>query len=455
MSNKRYVVAIEISSSKVVGVLGQIFPDGKLDIIAIESEKCVECVRYGIVQNVDDTAMRISRIIQRLEMNKEIAPDKISGIYIGLSGRSMRSIPVDVTLNFTDEQVISENAIEQLRRKAEEKAVDSSLDVIDAVPRSFRIGNVLTREPLGNLGKSIHATYDLIVCRRQLKKNINRLELEKRFGLHTNGFIVTPLATGQLVAPDTDKRLGCMLVDLGAETTTVTIYKEGDLRYFATLPIGSRNITRDIMSLSVLEETAEDLKQNNVSAIRSGSNAKALTIHGINQGEASEIVAFRAEEIVINIMEQITYAGLKEKDLPGGIILMGGGMLLDGMEKLIRETSKMNVRFGKLPAYITTAGKAPAQETLQAISILYAGATGNDAECVSRVTRDLPESGEPADYPDDRGHDDDENDNKNNHRPGGNRKRPNPILEKLRFGFGKARDMFTPKIEDDSDLIDE
>lgn len=393
MNTTRYVAAIEISSSKVIGAVGRIYPDGKLEVIAIEQEKCVECVRAGIVQNVEETAMRISRILTHLELNKNVAPHKITGVFIGLSGRSLHSIAAEVELSLPDEMVIDRETVQRLRSRAEEKAIDSSLEVIDAVPRFFTIGNTKTKEPVGNLGTDIKAIYDLIVCRPQLKRNIERTGLTDRLGIRNHGFIVTPLATGQLIPSESEKRLGCMLVDMGAETTSVSIYKDGNMIYFATLPLGSRNITRDITTLNLLEESAEEIKIQSGNAIPSGSSTK-LNIHGVDMGEISEIVVARAEEIMVNILEQIKYAGLEDKDLPGGIILIGGGVRLNNMEELIRNTSKLPVRRGHLPdTYISIADKNPSLEALQVISILYAGAVNSQAECLTTAApRDLPEN---------------------------------------------------------------
>lgn len=400
MTNPRYVAAIEVCSSKVIGAVGKIFPDGKLNVIATAEEKCVECVRFGIVQNVEETATRIARIISQLERNHEVEPRRITGVFIGLSGRSMRSISAEVSLTLPEETVIDARIVEELRDKAVSKAIDSSLEVIDAVPRSYTIGKNVTKEPTGNVGSSIKATYDLIACRPQLKRNLGRTGLTDRFEIHINGYIVTALAAGALIPNDSEKRLGCMLVDMGAETTTVTIYKDGNLQYFATLPLGSRNITRDITSLNLLEESAEDIKIQSGNAIAGNSNA-ALNIHGVDLQEISNIIVARAEEIVVNIMEQVTYAGFKDSDLPGGIILIGGGAQLNNMAELMRRTCKLPVHPGQLPSnYISFSGKTPSPEAYEVISVLYAGATHSDAECLSMPRAEMvPPTGTIPDNP--------------------------------------------------------
>ena len=201
--------------------------------------------------------------------------------------------------------------------------------MIDAVPRIYTVGKTETHSPKGAIGNYIEATYDLIVCRPELKRNLTRT-IPDKLGIKIEGFVVTALATGHLILTPDEKRLGCMLVDMGAETTTVSIYKKGGLRYFATLPFGGRNITRDITSLNVLEEKAEQIKQTYGNAMGADIISPS-NINGIKQSDINNLVVARSEEIVANIMEQIEYADLKETDLPGGIICIGGSARLQGM----------------------------------------------------------------------------------------------------------------------------
>lgn len=442
MNTPRYVAAIEVSSSKVIGAVGRIYPDGKLEVIATEQEKCVECVRFGQVHNVEETALRIARIINLLERHKNIAPHKITGIFIGLSGRSLRAIDASVSLALPEETIINREIVEKLRRKAEEKAIDSSLEVIDAVPRNFTVDTAKTNEPLGTLGQNIKAVYDLIVCRPQLKRNLMRTGITDRLGITNNGFIVTPLATGQIIPTEQEKRQGCMLVDMGAETTAVTIYKEGSLQYFVTLPLGSRNITRDITSLNLLEESAEDIKIQSGNAIPTRTSTK-LNIHGVDMAEISNIIVARAEEIMLNILEQINYAGMKDNDLAGGIILIGGGVHLKNMKELIERTSKLKVREGQLPSsYITAQGKTPSFEAIQVISILYAGATRSDAECLTSASqKELPENGDAYQKDDDNV----------SHKDVNHKEREQRQPSRFKKFFTRIGEILTPEDEDDED----
>lgn len=393
MNEERYVAAIEISSSKIMVAVGKLRPNNQLDIIACEQDKGVEGVRYGVIQNLEDTSLRIQHLFSKIQRRSSVLPREITGVYVGLSGRSLRSLTTEVSKNLPEDTEITNEIISELRAQALETAIDNSLEVVDAIPRVFKVGKNETTSPKGMVSDSIKGTFDLIVCRPEIKRNLIRT-LNDKLGIKINGAMVTALSTGQLVLKPEEKRLGCMLVDMGAETTTVTIYKSGHLRYFATLPLGGRNITRDITSLHILEDKAEDLKTTSGDAIPRDT-ASSMNINGIKMTDVSNLVVARSEEIVANIVEQISYAGLSEKDLTGGIICIGGGSQLRGMLELLGNQSDMTVRRGKLPAHIRIEdNKAPSLEIIELACVLYTGATNNKAECLAIPTRqELPVNG--------------------------------------------------------------
>ncbi len=394
MTEDRYVAAIEISSSKIVAVVGKVRPDGQLCIIASEQEKGVESVRYGVIRNLEETSMRISRILSLLERKPAVAPRRITGLFVGLSGLSLRSIPTRVSINLPDDTEITDDIITRLLQQARSTAIDSSLEVMDAVPRSYTVGRLETTSPKGAVGDSISAEYDLVVCRPEIKNNLIRT-VQDKLGKSIKGIVVTALASGQLILSAEEKRLGCMLVDMGGETTTVSIYKNGHLVYFATLPLGGRNITRDLTSLNILEERAEEIKITSGNAIPR-ETVSTLNYNGIRDADVSNIIVARSEEIVVNILKQIQYAELKDSDLPGGIVVIGGASKLNGMLDLLSNKSSLNVRRGTLPQYIILEDtKISSGEIIDVASVLYAGATGNEAECLERPAQErVPVTGD-------------------------------------------------------------
>lgn len=441
--SERYIVAVEISSSKIIASIGKVTEGGHLDVIAIEQESAVEAVRYGIIQNLEETSVRLGRVLGRLEQNADISPKKIKGVFVGLSGRSLKSIPVEVVRNLADDTEIDNAIIESLKAEAMRTAIDNTLEVVDAVPRIYKVGKTETNSPIGRIGNRIEATFDLIVCRPELKRNITRT-LPDKLGIRIEGFVVTALAYGHLILTPDEKRLGCMLVDMGAETTTVTIYKDGYMRYFATLPLGGRNITRDITSLNVLEERAEEIKLQSGKAIVNDV-ASSLNLSGLKLSDVNSLVVARSEEIVANIVEQIEYAGLHESKLPGGIICIGGASRLPEMVELLRIQSNMPVRRGELPKEVVINDhRAAKMEYIEVVSVMYAGATLSTRECLELPPREtVPVNGTTNNKDDfERDHDEE--------KETGRRKRG--LFSNLAT---RISELFKNPSEDDSDIIDE
>lgn len=442
MNKERYIAALEISSSKIIGAVGIYSGNGQLSVIAVEQEECKDYVRYGIIQNLEGVSMHVNSILSKLSRNPAIAPRKITSVFIGLSGRSMRSISSEVKLSFSEETEITDSILERLRKDATMTAIDNSLEVVDVVPRNYIIDKIETNSPKGSIGRSITAIYDIIACRPELKRNIIRA-ITDRIHVNVAVFVVTPLATGHLIVTREEKRLGCMLVDFGAETTTVSIYRKGCLYYSATLPLGGRNITRDITSLSVLEERAEEIKCTSGDAI-ARETPSTLNINGLKLSDVSNLIVARAEEIAANVIQQLEYAGLKKKDVAGGIICIGGASKLNGMLELLEKQSGLSARLGHMPEYVHPAdARTNRLEALQVVSLLYAGATVSDTECLEMPgIEELPRTGEgneeePA-----------QNQNKSISEIG---KRKSKFFNGARNFFGN---LFAPPQEDDSSELE-
>lgn len=446
MDTDRYIAAIEIGSSKIIGAVGRVKDSGRIDVIALEQEKGTECVKYGIIQNLEETSMRIAGIVERLERRANVNPRKITGVYVGLSGRGLKSLTHTVEMRMPEETEITDKTLSQLKSTALGQAETNESEIVDAVPRFYRTEGGETLSPKGRIGKEISATFDIIMCRPEMRRNIMRT-LPEKTGIRMEGFVVTAMSTGQLVLSSEEKRLGCMLVDLGAETCTVSIYKFGHLCYFATLPLGGRNITRDLTSLNLLEEKAEEIKTVSGNAMATETGPQ-ININGLKVSDISNIIVARAEEIAVNILEQIEYAGLKPKDLPGGIVCIGGGFKLNGMLDLLHTKSGLQVRRGSLPAnYINMEEtRIPSYEAIEVVSILYSGAMLNDANCLEyKQGGSLPATGDPN--PDDPQEEDVEKEAESRKKE--QRARRNTIIGNIKR---KVTEFFAGDDDDDTEL---
>lgn len=349
MDNK-YVISLEIGSSAVQVVAAAYNPvePGPLTIIGAAEAPLVNCVRYGRVQNVKQVAHQTLVALDSLRENPELADREVVGVYTSLGGRSLHSLTAEAQLTFTEETCVTDDIIDRLKDQAVEN-VNQDVEIYDVIPVSYTVDSMATANPVGVYVKEIKARFTVVVCKNMNIRNLERV-LEEQLALEICGTIVRPLAIADLCLTRDETRPGCMLVDLGAETTTVSIYREGALVYLATIPLGGAHVTRDIAAArGITEEQAEATKCNMASAMIDASAPNA-EIRDINNHAHA-----RAIEIVANILAQIEYAGLTPSHLRAGIIITGRGARLRNFCKLLEAQSGMKVRAAAIPATIHMA----------------------------------------------------------------------------------------------------
>lgn len=409
----RYIVALEIASSKVKGAISTVDDTpGSLSpatILAIEEEEICNCVQYGRIQNVVDVLRHTSYVIQKLENRTGVTPRKVCRAYAAIGGRSLSSVKAKAEIVLPAEMEITGEIIQRLRQEAV-RSVSGDKEVLEVIPCRFYVDNTAIKNPVGTIGSRLRGEFTIVQCSPVNKRNIEMV-VEERLKIHIAGFIVRPTAIAELVLGYEEKQLGCVLVDFGAETTTISIYKDNTLQHISTLPIGSRNITRDITAgLNLTEERAEMIKREIGNAINESSGFAA----GHDESRINCYVQARTGEIVANILAQISFAGFKPSDLPAGIIVVGRGAKLRNFNAFLESQSKMKVRYGIAPSLfrIADAGIEVA-DNIDVISILAEAGKRRDPGCLELPATEDVQSEEDTDndedirYGSDDGDDDD------------------------------------------------
>lgn len=379
----KYIVAIEIGSSKIRGALASIDPNGAINILAVQDERVVDSVRYGHVKNVEEVSTKVDAICRKLENSRAILPRKITGVYVGLSGYTIGASHASEVSRFDADTEIDNSIIEHLKGLITTSGSEGK-DIYELLPYEFIIDNESTLNPVGRVGHSIKGTFSVIEGAPSIKNNLNRV-FPERLNLTVNGYIVSALAQANMVLTPDEKQLGCMFVDFGCETTTVIIYKKGVLRYMATLPMGSRNITRDLMSLNNLEEQAESIKRA-IGISAADAPGRQSGQHSIEQPELGNYITARAGEIIANVIANIEYAGFTPADLPSGIVTVGGGARLKGLSDMITSQSGMKVRMGTAPRSIRLSDTSISSDDItDVVALLLSAAERKPLDCLTSV----------------------------------------------------------------------
>lgn len=357
MELTEFVAAVDLGTSKIVGIIGSKRADGSILINAVESEPSDSCIKRGCIQNVDETATKLSRLIEKLENR---ANCKIGKIYVGLGGQSLQSIDHKVTQQLNEDTPITDQIINMLKEESMRLPLGNK-EILEIVPSEYLVDGKRVGQPVGVYGIEIEATHKIIVGRPSLRKNLNRV-LEK-IQMPLAGYILSPLASACILS-EPEKSLGCVLVDFGAATTTVSIYKDGLLRHLAVIPLGGNTITKDIASLQLLEKEAEKVKVyfGNAAPEMDESENKIIK-HAdvkidspeIQMSTLHQVVLCRSEEIIENVSNQLKVAGYESKQLSVGFILTGGASNMKGLTTLLRKKTDMEVKVGVFQKPIISA----------------------------------------------------------------------------------------------------
>ena len=331
MAAKEFIVAIELGSSKVTGIAGQKNLDGSIQILAVVKEESSAFIRKGVVYNIDKTAQCLTSIIKKLETQLKT---EIRQVYVGIGGQSIRSVRNVISKDLPNESIVTQEMVIELM-DANRNMTYPDQEILDAAVQEYKVGSQFQIDPVGIQATRLEGNFLNILERKAFYKNLNKCF--ETADINIAEMYLAPLALADSVLTEAEKRSGCALVDLGADTTTVSVYSKNILRHLAVIPLGGNNITKDIATLQMEESDAERMKLKYAAAYTDNNdidNDLKYSIDPERQIESRkfiEIVEGRLEEIIENVWYQIPSEYYDK--LLGGIILTGGGSNLKNIEK--------------------------------------------------------------------------------------------------------------------------
>ena len=335
-----FIVAIELGSSKMTGIAGRKNLDGSINVLAVVKEDSTDCIRKGIVYNIDKTAQALMTIVKKLENNLKT---KITHVYVGVGGQSIRSVKSVNVKNLPVETTGSQDMINELM-DANRNMSYPEQEILDAATQEYKVDSQYQIDPVGIQCTRLEGNFLNILWRKTFYRNLNKCF--DNAGIAIAEMYLAPLALAESVLTTAEKRSGCMLVDLGADTTTVSVYSKNILRHLAVIPLGSNNITKDIASLQMEDKDAENMKIKYGCAYTDNDdidNTKKYPIdndRSVDSRKFIEIVEARMLEIIENAWYQIPNEYVDK--LLGGIVLTGGGANMKNIEQAFRNTTHID-----------------------------------------------------------------------------------------------------------------
>ncbi|MBP3776228.1 MAG: cell division protein FtsA [Prevotella sp.] len=328
---KEFIVAIELGSSKMTGIAGKKNLDGSIQVLAVVKEESSSFIRKGYVYNIDKTAQCLATIVSKLEKQLKTS---ITQVYVGVGGQSIRSVRNVISKELPADTVVTQDMVIELM-DANRNMKYPDQEILDAAVQEYKVDSQFQLDPVGIQCNHIEGNFLNILQRKAFYKNLNMCF--EAANINVAEMYLAPRALADSVLTETEKRSGCALIDMGADTTTVSVYSKNVLRHLAVIPLGGNNITKDIASLQMEERDAEKMKLKYASAYTDNNDIDNNLKYSIDQDRQVEsrkfveIVEGRLEEIIANVWCQVPEE-LCDK-LLGGIILTGGGSNMRDIEK--------------------------------------------------------------------------------------------------------------------------
>jgi cell division protein FtsA len=352
-----YVAAIDIGTTKIVSLIGKVNEKNRLEILGM-STAVSKGVKRGVVLNIEETVTAIRQTVEEAERQSGL---QFTDVFVGIAGQHIKSIKNRGYINLgSDRDEIVQTDIDALIADMYKIPIELGEEIIHVLPQNFIVDSETgIKNPVGMSGRRLEANFHIVIGQIASAKNIEKCV--NRVGLRVNQLILEPLASSAAVLTDDEKEAGVALVDIGGGTTDVAVFCDDSIRHTAVIPFGGNVITRDIKEgCKILHRQAEALKTQFGSALGDlAPEEKVVTIPGINGREPKEIsfknlayiIQMRMEEIVDAVMFEIENSGCMDK-LSAGIVLTGGGALLNHVAQLVRFHTGMDVRIGYPVEYL-------------------------------------------------------------------------------------------------------
>ena len=391
-SRTTLITGIDVGSSAVRIAVGQVVTQGNGQLLQILgcAEVPAEGIHKGIITSIDDAVSSVSACLERAE---RLAGAQLGHAVVGISGSHILSQQSKgVVAVAKPDGEITEDDVARAIEAARTVATPVNYEILHVIPKTFTVdGQSGIKDPTGMTGVRLEVDAQIIQGVSSQIKNISRVVY--RAGLSVDSMVLTILASADIVTTERQKELGVAVVNIGASTTSIAIFEDGDVLHTAILPIGSEHITSDIaIGLRTSIDVAERVKVEYGTALPKSVGRKeeiflaelgAAEQEVVDRKYVAEIIEARVEEIFRKIdkeLRAIERSGL----LPAGVLFTGGGARLDGLVELAKKELRLPAALG-YPIDITSLSeKVNDLSFASAIGLVAWGAESDQPVTVQR-----------------------------------------------------------------------
>ncbi len=353
-AERKLIVGLDIGTSKVVAIVGEIGDDDEIEVIGIGSHPS-RGLKKGVVVNIESTVQSIQRAVEEAEL---MAGCEINAIYAGIAGSHIRSLNSHGIVAIRDKEVTASD-VDRVIDAARAVAIPADQKILHILPQEFVIDHQEgIKEPVGMSGVRLEARVHMVTGAASAAQNI--VKCVQRCGLQVDDIVLEQLASSFAVLTEDERELGVCLVDIGGGTTDIAVFAGGAIQHTAVIPIAGDQVTNDIaISMRTPTQYAEDIKIKYACALSQLANPDE-TIEVPSVGDRpprrlarqtlAEIVEPRYEELFTLIREELRRSGFEEL-IAAGVVITGGSAKMEGAVELAEEVFHMPVRLG-IPQHV-------------------------------------------------------------------------------------------------------
>lgn len=354
-SEKNLIIGLDIGTSKVVAIVGEIKLNGGIEIIGIGSHPS-RGLKKGVVVNIESTVQSIQRAVEEAEL---MAGCEIHSVFAGIAGSHIRSLNSHGIVAIRDKEV-TQGDVERVIDAARAVAIPADQKILHILPQEFIIDEQEgIRDPVGMSGVRLEARVHMVTGAVSAAQNI--VKCVRRCGLEADDLILEQLASSYSVLSEDEKELGVCLVDIGGGTTDMAVFTGGAIRHTAVIPIAGDQVTNDIaVALRTPTQHAEEIKIKYACALTQlATSDETIEVPSIgdrpprrlSRQTLAEVVEPRYEELMTLIQAELRRSGFEDL-IAGGVVLTGGSSKMEGVIDLAEEVFHMPVRLG-VPQYVS------------------------------------------------------------------------------------------------------
>ena len=346
---RNLIVGLDIGTSKVAAIVGEITNEGNIEIIGIGTAPS-RGLKKGVVVNLESTVNSIQKAIEEAEL---MAGCQIRSVFAGIAGSHIRSLNSHGIVAIKDKEV-TQYDIDRVIDSARAVAISADQKILHILPQEFVIDlQDGIKEPIGMSGIRLEAKVHMVTGSVSASQNI--IKCIRRCGLDVEDIVLEQLASCNAVLTEDEKELGVCLIDIGGGTTDIAIFVDGAIRHTAVIPIAGDQVTNDIaVALRTPTINAEDIKRKYACALTQLANVDdSIEVPSIGERaprkismqNLAEIIEPRYEELMLLVQSELRRSG-NEELIAAGVVLTGGSSKVMGLIELAEEIFHMPVRMG-------------------------------------------------------------------------------------------------------------